>query len=71
MSLWSSSQPVLELRCCRTDYGRHAFSVATAENWDKLPIDIQLFDSSSIFRKRLKKHSNLKLLLITTVPSRP
>jgi len=49
MSLRSSSQPLLEIRRRRTDYVRRAFSVAAAENWNKLPIDIQLSDPSSIF----------------------
>jgi len=33
---------------------RHAFSVAAAENCNKLLIDIQLSDTKSLFRKRLK-----------------
>jgi len=54
MSLRSSSQPLLEIRRRRTDYVRRAFSVAAAENWNKLPIDIQLSDPSSIFWKHLR-----------------
>jgi len=50
----SIRQPLLEIRRCKTDYGRLAFSVAAAENWNKLPIDVQLSDTDSIFRKRLK-----------------
>jgi len=46
----SESQPLLEIRRRRTDYDRRAFSVAAAGNWNKLPIDIQLSDTSSILR---------------------
>jgi len=42
MSLRSSRQPLPEIHRCRTDLGRRAFSVAAAENWNKLPLDIKL-----------------------------
>ena len=50
----SSRQPLLAVRRCRTDYGRRAFSVAAAENWNKLLIDVQLSDTSIVFQNRLK-----------------
>jgi len=46
MSLRSSRQPLLEIRRFRTEYGLSAFSVAAAENRNKLLIDIQLSDTS-------------------------
>ena len=49
MSLRSSRQPLLAIRCRRTDYGRRAFSVAAAEKWNKLLIDVQLSDATTIF----------------------
>jgi len=54
MSLRSSNQPMLAVRRCRTECARRAFSVAAPEIWNKLPADIQLSDTDSIFRKRLK-----------------
>ena len=54
LSLRSSRQPLLAIHQCKTAYGRHAFSVAAAENWNKLPIDVQLSDTSTFFLNRLK-----------------
>ena len=54
MSLRSSHQPLLTVRRCRTEYGRRAFSVAAPEVWNKLPLFVQLSDTSQLFRSRLK-----------------
>jgi len=42
MSLCSSNQPLLAIHWCRTEYRRHTFSVATAENWNKLLVDVEI-----------------------------
>jgi len=55
-SLRSSSAPLLHIPFRRTSFGKRSFSTAAPSVWNSLPVFLQICDTLTLFKSRLKAH---------------